>query len=166
MAEVWESLKAVRLKLKDPSGCVNLMTVANLAALPVAPSRQTGYRTEDTGIWYIFNETAEAWQIVDIKISDDSLNSLIDSYGISGAVINAIPEILAYIYDQMPIVQINSGSESTQYQTLANAQAFYTKLRDLYKEMAAGSEGTSTSRILKTQRQQVGGVREYGDSLW
>ena len=164
--EIWENLRSVRLKLKDPSGCVNLDHVANEEALPIAPVRQTGYRADDTGTWYFFNEIAEDWQIIDIKISDATLNGLIFSYGVSGAVIAAIPEILAYIYDQMPIVSVNSGSESTEYQTLANAQAFYTKLRDLYKEMNEKVAGVSTSKIISTRTRQVGGVRERGDELW
>jgi hypothetical protein len=164
--EIWENLRAVRLKLKDPSGCVNFNHVLNAAALPVAPARQTGYRADDSGTWYVFNEIAEEWQIVDIKISDETLNELIFSYGVSGAIIAAIPEILAYIYDQMPIVSVSSGSESTQYQSLANAQAFYTKLRDLYKEMKEESAGSSTSKIIRTRGREVGGVRECRDGIW
>ena len=160
MAEIWASLKNVRIKLHDPSGCINLVSVENYAALPETPSRQTAYRTADSGNWYMFFDMTQKWTALDIKISDDRLNELIDQKGELGAVVSAIPEIISGLYDSLQLVSHSNGTESMQYVTIEQAISFYEKLKDMFVEQKSQSAGVNTGVFIRTCNEVVGGIPE------
>lgn len=160
MAEVWADLKTVRLKLSDPSNIIDLDHVANTAALPATPKRQTAYREDDTGIYKVYDIELSAWTSVDLKISDETLNNLIATNGVNGSVISAIVQIIANLINSMSIVSFDIGTESTQYQTLDSALSFYRYLKTMYTEEADKDTFTSTGRMIRTREPVVGGVRE------
>ena len=154
--EVWSSLVTARLKLSDPNeDIINIVSVDSLTNFPTTPASQTAYRAEDTGIYYVHNGTA--YEKTDLQISDDRLNGLIASYGINEAVKRSISIILASLYRKRPAVRIDSGAESTQYQTLNDLIAFYKELQSLYTEEDAADNATGTGRVMYTRRVAVGG---------
>lgn len=164
MAEVWADLKTVRLKLSDPSGVIDLDHVANLAALPVAPKRQTAYREDDTGQYKIYDTELSAWSVLDLKISDETLNTMIAASGVNDAVVSAIVQIIGSLLDTMRIVSFNSGTETTQYQTLQSVLDFYKSLKTMYSDEANKGTLTSTGRMMRTKPPTIGGVTER--SIW
>lgn len=156
--EVWASLVTARLKLSDPNeDIINIISVDSLANFPTIPASQTAYRAEDTGIYYIYSGS---YTETELQISDDRLNSLIASYGINGAVQRAINIILASLYRKRPAVRIDSGAESTQYQTLNDLIALYKELQAQYAEEDKKDTATNTGRIMYTCPAKVGG------SIW
>jgi hypothetical protein len=160
MAENWSYLSDVRIKLSDPSGVIALVSVADYSSLPVAPASQTAYRTADTGVYYVYDSGTTAWSAVDLLISDNVLNKLIESSGVDKAVQRAISIILAGLYPRRQIVKTNAGAESTEYQSLTSTIAFYQALKSAYKEEAAEDGAVSTGRIVHTCRPAIGGFIE------
>ena len=160
MAEVWSSLKSVRMKIRDPLGVIDLDHVTNQAALPVTPKRQTAYRTDDTGTYWQFDEGLQAWGAKDIRVSDETLNGIIDAKGVTGAVGPAIDEIIAGLYSELPLVQSSSGSENLQFMKLSEALAFYERLKKIYADAVAENENMNTGKFVCTPQRVVGGIRE------
>jgi hypothetical protein len=161
MAEVWNSLKEVRLRVRDPAGVISLEHVANAAALPITPLRQTGYRTDDSGNYQVYNTDLSAWEKRDLSISDERLNNFIDLYGLDGATVRAINAITSGLIEKLQVVKFDSGAESTQYQTLNDTIAFYRELKKAYTEEEQEVAGVSTGRIVKTCKPVIGGVYEW-----
>lgn len=153
MAEVWSILKSVRLKLRDPAAVVEL---AEATVMPTEAEYQKAYRV--SGVYYVYNGTA--WARVNLLISDEILNKLIEAKGENGAVIAAIPQIIAGLYDEMRIVKMSSGAESTDFLSLTDALSFYKALRNVYKEDDDIEQSVNTGRIFKTRKPTIGGVWE------
>lgn len=153
----WEDIKEARLRLRDPSGVIDLSHVADDAARPSSPARQTAYRSDDSGTYAVYDFTLSSWTIVTLNVSDTRLSNLIDLYGINGAISKAVFFIIAGLYDQMQIVRLDSGAESTQYQTLSDMLAFYKSLKDQFKEDAAEESGLNTGRQYKVTPPSIGG---------
>lgn len=160
MAENWSCLSDVRIKLSDPSGVIALVSVADYASLPVAPVSQTAYRTADTGTYYTYDTGTATWTAVDLLISDDRLNNFIALLGVDKTIQRAISIILAGLYPRRQLVKLDSGAESTQYQTLSDTIAFYQALKSAYKDEAAEDSAVNTGRVVHTLRPVVGGFVE------
>lgn len=156
MAEVWNTLKNVRVKLADPIGSVNLDHVDNYAGLPIEPASQTQYRTDDTGVYYKINP-GNLYEAVELRISDDILNSLIGTYGEFGAVKRAIPIIMAGVLNEMQAVRMKNGTEDIQYQSLSEILNFYKVLKDAYQEEEASNNNYGTGRKIYVERPIIGG---------
>lgn len=153
MAEVWSVLKSVRMKLRDPAAVI---TIEEAVTIPTDPAYQKAVRV--SGTYYVYNGTA--WARVNLLISDDDLNSLIEAKGENGAVIAAIPQIIAGLLDEMRIVRMQSGAESSEFLSLADALAFYKSLRNLYKEDDDVEQGANTGRMFRVRKPFIGGVWE------
>lgn len=144
----------------DPQGVINLAHVANAAALPAAPYRQYAYRKDDVGEYVTWDAGLASWADVDLRISDEVLNDLIDEYGVKGAIKHAITPIMAAVLNEMSIAQISNGIESTQYQSIEAVYQFYKGLQTMYAEEADEEVGYSTGRTVRTRRPVIGGVFE------
>lgn len=155
MAEVFESLKEARIKLNDPSGVINILTVSNYEALPVSPISQTAYRTEDTGEYFIFS--GSSFEKLELKISDETLNTYISLYGITGAILRGIDLIVAQLYNQIMASGFSTGSENVQFTTLKDAIEFYKTLRKQYADQDAENSSVSSGLYIETTRPRIGG---------
>ena len=152
-----EDLATARIKLSDPAGVIALADVATYADLPSSPASQTAYRVLDTGVYYKYDSGMSAWSAVDLLISDDRLQNLIDLYGINKTVQRAISIILSGLYAKRQAVQVSSGAESTQYQTLSDIITFYNALKAEYAEEDATDNAVNTGRIGRFRAPAVGG---------
>jgi hypothetical protein len=154
MAEVWETLKSVRIKLNDPFEVINLNHVTNFAALPASAISQTAYRTDDTGEYYV--QSGAYYIKKDLTISDELLNSMIGTYGEYGAIQRAIPILISKTLREMQVARLQNGSESIEYQTLRDVLDFYRSLKDLYKDEGLQEEAYGTGRSIRTKRPIIG----------
>lgn len=153
MAEVWSVLKSVRMKLRDPAAVI---TIEEAVTIPTEPAYQKAVRV--AGTYYVYNGTE--WARVNLLISDEILNNLIEAKGENGAVIAAIPQIIAGLLDEMRIVRMQSGAESNEFLSLSDALAFYKSLRNLYKEDDDVEQGANTGRMFRVRKPTIGGVCE------
>ena len=152
-----EDLATARIKLSDPAGVIAFADVDTYTDLPSSPASQTAYRALDTGVYYKYDSGMSAWSAVDLLISDDRLQNLIDLYGINKTVQRAISIILSGLYAKRQAVKIDSGAESTQYQTLNDIIAFYNALKAEYAEEDATDNAVNTGRIGRFRAPAVGG---------
>ena len=156
MAE-WSDLKALRLKICDPVGIINLETVASASALPSSPARQTAYRKEDSGEYVRYDAALAAWQDVDLETADEVLETLIDLYGVAEAAPRALKQIVASVGRKLNIARYQSGTEGTDYINLSTLYGFYKDLISSMNEENTKDEGYNVGRYLRMRRPSIGG---------
>ena len=155
-------LKELRLKISDPSGVIDILSVANAAALPASPVRQTAYLEVDPGDYVLYDFDLLQWNSLDLKVSDTRLTALIDLWGAADSIPKAIRAIMATLGQGMQIKRITSGADSTEYLTLKDAYEYYKMLIEQYREETAEEAGTSAGRYLRIRRPGAG----YIDGHW
>lgn len=148
-------IKSVRLKIKDPLGYINLIEVDEL---PESAESQTAYTITDSGVYQKL--TGTTWSTLKLEISDASISTYIDLYGVDKAVIKCVQEILMSVGKALGMVKFDSGTESVQYQTLSSVYAFYKSMLDSLKEDINETAGTNTGRFIPTLHARIGGVDE------
>jgi hypothetical protein len=153
-------IKSVRLKIKDPLGYINLIEVSEL---PATVASQTAYTLTDSGVYQKLSGTT--WSTIKLEISDASIGTYIDLYGVDKAVVKCVQEILMSVGKSLGMVQFNSGTESVQYQTLKSVYDFYKAMLDSLKEDISESTGTNTGRFVPVAHATIGGVSE-GTFSW
>lgn len=156
MAEVWASLKELRIRTSDPFGFIDIQTVVNNAAFPATPKAQTVYRSEADSEYFEYKNSA--WVHVDIEVSDEMMNSLIASYGVTKSVEKCINLILASLGKKLAIEKSDSGTESFTFTSLKAQYDFYKALKTDAKEEASEETGYSTGRFFGSCGSVVGGM--------
>ena len=159
MAEVWASLKELRIRTSDPFGFIDIQTAVNQAAFPATPKAQTVYRSESDSEYFEYKDGA--WSHVDIEISDDMMNSFIASYGVTKSVEKCINLILASLGKNLSIERSESGTESFTFTSLKAQYDFYKALKTDAKEEASEETGYSTGRFFASGPRVVGGMMQW-----
>jgi hypothetical protein len=154
----WADLKELRLKTCDPDGYIDLDTVANVAALPVAPKGQTAYRKEDSGDYVAYDAELLAWGPVKLEVSDARAMAMVDAYGsASRAAPYMVRQIMAGLGAKMRIARSQGGAGSTDFVNLTTLYNFYKGIIETFEVEAAVEEGASEGRYLRTKRPSIGG---------
>lgn len=153
-------IKSVRLKIKDPLGYINLIEVSEL---PATVASQTAYTLTDSGVYQKL--TGTTWSTLKLEISDASIGTYIDLYGVDKAVVKCVQDIIMALGKELRTAQFNSGTESVVFQNLTTTYNFYKKMLDTLKEDIQESSGTNTGRFVPTLHARIGGVDE-GRFTW
>ena len=148
-------IKSVRLKIKDPLGYINLVEVD---AYPYPPANQTAYTMVDSGAYQIYKNNC--WVDLKLEISDASISTYIDLYGVDKAVVQCVQEILMSVGKSMGTLRFNSGTESVEYQTLKSIYDFYKGMIASLNDDIQETSGTNTGRFVPTLNARIGGVSE------
>ena len=159
MAEVWASLKELRLRTSDPFGFIDIQTAANQSAFPTTPKAQTVYRSEADSEYFEYKNSA--WVHVDIEISDDMMNTFIASYGVTKSVEKCLNLIIASLGKKLAIAQSDSGTEAFTFTSLQSMLDYYRSMRDEAKEEASEETGYSTGRFFASGPSVVGGMMQW-----
>ena len=159
MAEVWSSLKELRLRTSDPFGFIDIQTAANQAAFPATTKAQTVYRSEADSEYFEYKNSA--WVHVDIEVSDEMMNTFIASYGVTKSVEKCINLILASLGKKLAIERSDSGTESFTFTSLKAQYDFYKALKTDAKEEASEETGYSTGRLFASGPSVVGGMMQW-----
>lgn len=146
-------IKSVRLKIKDPLGYINLIEVSEL---PSTVASQTAYTLTDSGVYQKL--TGTTWTTLKLEISDASISTYIDLYGVDKAVIKVIQDIIMSLGKRME--KFDSGTESVTYPALQETLNFYKSMLSSLKEDIAETSGTNTGRFIPTLNARIGGVSE------
>lgn len=146
----FEEIKEVRLRISDPFGVINLIEVANKAALPTDPAPQTNYKTADTGYYWETTKTTGAtdsdYTIVELQVSDDRIEGWIDSDGVDYATCQGLKQITTQIGKEYGIKKNTAGSDSTEWQALGDLYGYYKDLLKGCTESYEKGKGNSSSR--------------------
>jgi hypothetical protein len=155
----WDDLKELRLRIKDPLGAINLLSVANEdARLDVdPPARQTAYQQADTSVYYTYDTDLAEWDPCDLLMSDARLGVLIDLYGAALAAPRAVNDIKAELGQRIAIARTQDGAGQTDYTSLKDMYQFYKDLAASMVEEVAVDAGTSTGRMFRMRSPRIGG---------
>jgi hypothetical protein len=153
-------IKSVRLKIKDPLGYINLIEVSEL---PATVASQTAYTLTDSGVYQKLSGTT--WSTLKLEISDASISTYIDLYGVDKAVVMCVQDILMALGKERATAQFNSGTESVVFQNLTTSYNFYKNMLAMLKEDIQESTGTNTGRFVPVAHATIGGVSE-GTFSW
>ena len=148
-------IKSVRLKIKDPLGYINLVEVSEL---PSTVASQTAYTLTDSGVYQKLENAT--WKTIKLEISDASISTYIDLYGVEKAVVKCVQEILMSVGKSMGTLRFNSGTESVEYQTLKSIYDFYKGMIASLNDDIQVTSGTNTGRFIPTLNARIGGVSE------
>jgi hypothetical protein len=155
----WADLKELRLRICDPSGVIDLVSVADAAARAAvtSPAKQTAYQQADGDTYWIYDSELAAWEQVTLELADARLENLIDLYGVDATAPKAVRLIMASLGKKMGIARSQGGAETIDYQTLRDTYQFYKDLAATMEEETAKEEGTSTGRYVRMRHPHIGG---------
>ncbi len=146
----------VRLKISDPGGYIALIEATSL---PSAPAHQTAYLYD--GTYYATDKTSSAtmsdYDPVDLRLSDSVIGGYIDDHGLNSAVCYCIKQLIAALGMEMRVKSLSGGTDTTEYQSLADMTDFYNDLLTIYSDIKDSEDGTDTGRMFKTRTPEIGG---------
>lgn len=158
MAATWTEIKDLRLRICDPSGVISIVAVANAAALPASPLRQTAYMLQDTGDYQIYDVDLATWESVNLEIADAVLDNLITLYGAAKAAPRALKAIAASVGRKLVgIARASMGAESVDFINLSTLYGFYKDLAASMEEEAKVDEGNNVGRYRRIRSPRIGG---------
>jgi hypothetical protein len=152
----FSEVKAVRLTINDPAEFIDIIQVANLAALPVSPAPQVAYNLLDTGAYMMHNGSAYV-PITDLQVADSRIGEWVDGFQQQGAVIRSFAAIITKLGARLQMVKNSDGAESTEYTSIDKMLAFYRQISADYSAIASGEEKRSTGRWGKGQAIEIAG---------
>jgi len=156
---VFADIAELRLRIKDPLGAIAILSVADATArlAITTPARQTAYKQLDTGDYWVYDADLAAWEAKDLLLSDATLGTFIDLYGVAAAAPKAIKNIIAGLGQQLAIARTTDGAGATDYQNLATMYRFYKDLIATMEEEVAADAGVSQGRYARTRRRPIAG---------
>jgi len=121
----FEQIKAIRLKIDDPAGFLDLQQATSY---PAMPSHKTAYLI---GGRYVYTDksagalTADYYPC-DYRLSDARIGAWIDAG--QDATQEAYKAIMAKLGNELLIVQNKDGADSTQFATVKDLYDYYASL--------------------------------------
>jgi hypothetical protein len=149
-------IKSIRLILNDPANFIDLVSVANTAALPGTPAPQTAYFVADISTYKMHNGTAYV-SINDLQVSDGRISEWFDAYGERGAVMRGYAAIIQRLGQQLQMVKNSDGAESTEYTSIDKMLAYYRQVSADYDKIVASETNKDTGRWGKLAAPEIAG---------
>jgi hypothetical protein len=138
----------LRLRIADPHGYISILSVDEL---PDDPASQIAYRVEeDTYIDSFGQEIA-------LYLSDARLWAWIETYGLADSECVAYRAISARLGGTMRVKRLTAGTETTEWQNIAELYNYYKKLSDDCTARNAKDAGTNTGRFGISKQPVVAG---------
>jgi len=138
----------LRLRIADPHGYINIVEVVEL---PDNPAPQTAYRIADDT--YLDGDG----QPIELYLSDARLWAWIETYGLADSECVAYRAIAARLGGTMRVKRLTAGTETTEWQNIADLYNYYRKLSDDCSARKSKDEGTNTGRFGASLEPCIGG---------
>lgn len=151
----FNQIKSVRLRIADPANVINIIQVATPDALPDTPAQQTAYQVQSTG-YYMVHDGA-AYVQAELRVSDEYIITLIDTYGTELAICRAYQMIIAQLGNQLTLVRNQSGAESAQYVALKEALDYYRQVKQDCDDQYDSDNSNSTGRFYRSRQPRIAG---------
>lgn len=137
----------LRLRIADPHGYIGIVD----GEIPDSPTPQTAYRlAEDTYV----DETGEH---IDLYLSDARIWAWIETYGIDATECIAYKAIASRLGGTMRVKRLTAGTETTEWQSIAELYTYYKKLSDECSERNRELTLTNTGRFGTSIAPMIGG---------
>ncbi len=154
-------IRDLRIDVSDPPDILNIISVANAAALPEVPKSQTVYYITDSGTYVQTEKLSGAsstdYKNVELFLSDNKIGSLIDAHGYDKALYKAVKLISSKLGSKLLIVKNKNGAESVEYLKLLDIYKYYKGIVDDFKEDEKDNTDNNTGKIGRTTYTQVAG---------
>lgn len=151
----FNQIRSVRLTVQDPSGVIDLVSVADPAALPVTAAPQTAYKVLSTGAYVIWS--GAAYVPVDLSVSDTSIGDWYDASGEVDAVRKSYRAIMRGLSAKLQITSNTDGAEKTDYIKLLDLYNYYKKTLADYEEENAIDDSTNSGVMVQTKCVTIAG---------
>jgi len=159
MATISEIIQ-VRVAVNDPD-CIQILQVANTAALPAAPEPQTVYYTIDTERYYftdeIFGATASDYEYAELMISDTRIGTIIDNVGVDAAVCRVLSILAGTLGNKLKLIRTTSGSESAEYARILDLQKYYQNQAAICSENYKSDNDSNSGTMRQMKQPEIGG---------
>ena len=151
----------VRIRIADPAGTIAIEDVATVSALPETPDPQTVYYVTTTGKYMKTDlesgATVSDYYVVKLRVADAYLEQLIDTYGVDLAVCKAYSLILVQLGNELKIVKMTDGAESTEFQDIINMMNFYRQMKQDCQDQYNSDNNNSSGRMFRTRQPRIAG---------
>lgn len=148
-------IRSVRLTAQDPSGVIDLVSVADAGSLPVTSAPQTAYKVLSTGAYVIWS--GAAYVPIDLSVSDTSIGDWYDASGEFETVRKTYRAIMRGLGARLQITKNTDGAESTDYIKLLDLYNFYKKTLADYEEENAIDDSTNSGVMVETKCVTIAG---------
>lgn len=157
----FDEIKEVRLRIDDPSGFINLIEVANAAALPSSPESQTAYKLTDTGVYVATDKdppvVSTDYETQELLVSDARISAWIDAEDVNYATCQALKNIVAKLGKRLRLVKNRAGAEETEYTSLKDTYDYYKGLLDLCESEKKSEDNNNSGRIGQMKQPEIAG---------
>jgi len=157
----WDEIKILRLAINDPADVIDIVAVANSAALPATPAQQTAYYVQDIEHYVsteLESDVVEGdYSQLELLLSDSFVESLIDTYGASKAVCRAYKTITSRLGSKLRLQSTSSGAESSSYTALRDMYDYYKNLSKDCEEVLDEDEHNAAGRFGKMHQPRIAG---------
>jgi hypothetical protein len=154
-------IKALRLEISDPADCIDIVSVANAAALPSQPANQTVYCLADTGAYVstdtVYGADSADYEPVELLLSDARIGAWLDSYTHAESIVYALKAIIKLLGAKMFVKKNEVGSEAVEFTSLKEMYDFYRGLLAQQQEDVAVADGNSTGKWGATVAPEIAG---------
>lgn len=159
----WDQIKDIRLLVNDPPGFVDIVAVANAAALPTAPAQQTCYYLQDTKHYKATEKESGAvaadytarW----LRVSDERISDLVDTLGADSARCRVLRLLATKLGAEMQLSRTSMGGDESAYTSLRDMYAYYQGLAsECEAEIAADAENSTGRAARMTSPEIAGGL--------
>jgi hypothetical protein len=143
-------IRDVRMMLRDPAGVNNIIRADSY---PTEPYPGTAYVVDDR--YQVWNTSTMIWEMLNPCLSDLYILEVLKQQGRARGIIALIDFMIMGI-QAGGATHISAGAESV---TMPSAQEQLEFLKEK-KRILLSQTGLSGGRIFRTQRRDIGGVRE------
>jgi len=142
-------IKEVRLRIDDPAGYINILSVADL---PETPVNQTAYLYNGS-YW----EKDTTWQTLNLYVSDDRISTWYDLHGEDYACVQSLKQIIAKLGKEIRLKKADTGAESTEWTSLQELLNYYEYMLAQFQEDYNDSINKSGSVWGSTKTTEIAG---------
>lgn len=157
----FSAIKDLRLDISDPANYIDLVEVANAAALPAAPAQQTAYKLTDIGSYVATDKessaTASDYELVELQLSDSRISTWLDVYTHDETVVLSLKAIIKRLGGQLVLEKNDSGNESAQYTKLIDMYNYYRRMLKDQQQTVEKDNNDNTGKWGQMQQPEVAG---------
>jgi hypothetical protein len=154
-------IKAFRLDISDPADYIDIISVANPAALPSEPNIQTAYYVESSGVYVGCDKTsgatADDYEVIQLLLSDARISTWLASYSHDEAVVYGLKAIIKQLGRQISLKRTGTGTEDTEFTALIDMYDYYKGILAMQQKEVEKAAGTNTGIWGSMEQPEIAG---------
>lgn len=148
----WADIRLFRIKLNDPSDCIDIKSVATLPAVPAY--RTAYYLTTDSQ--YYFHDGSK-YLNAPIRVIDELISAWLDAETEAHALVKGWKYLVTKIGEEMLIESDQTGADSVKFTSLQSKLTYYKAMIAQAEKEAAAEDEISTGTMYATKDPEIAG---------